>query len=45
VKGLVKRSRTTLEAASGVLFKCALAEGMGEVKIEITGEQYARIKA
>ncbi|WP_263377677.1 hypothetical protein [Granulicella paludicola] len=45
VEGLVSRSRTALGAGPGVMFKRALAEGAGEVRIEITGEQYARIRA
>jgi hypothetical protein len=43
VEGLVKRSRTSLGAGPGVMFKRALDEGGGEVTLEITGEQYARI--
>ena len=42
VEGLVKRSRTALGAAPGVLFKRGRSEGAGEVRIEVSGEQYAR---
>ncbi len=44
VEGLVKRSRTDLRGAACAMFKHALAAGVGEVQIEVSGEQYARIR-